>query len=973
MIDATSLVSNNRRAAPRRVTKWATVSLGCFVIACTLSPLRADPSRADDDSLSVMPLSELTNRQDIRPGDPIEVTATLTCYDRGRTYCFVQDGEVTNFVDFEGEWPELPDLRAGDLVRIRGKLSDNPNTIHASQFEIIGHGNVPKSVNEKLTEMWLGKHWGRWIEHEGTVVHASCVRGATYLGLIYDKLYFVARIARPLQTSDVKQLLGAKVRLSGTLACDNQTGKLERFIIYVMSRDHIEVVREGDSWDEPPLSKLERLQSNPSHQRVRFEAAIGHAHPYHWLLVEDGLESAKVTASLTNYLFPGQRCEIHARQLGPREYEAFLIVAGVGQALHPPARLSAAEFLTEKQPLLRVEMDGDVVGIDSQGSKRRIQLQDNGVRFYVDFHASDDELDALHLESAERVRCVGCAEWLTDAAGTPRFAIRASSASDVTVEDRLIRISRRGWLAAIGLATSTLLLGGLSLVAMRYQVKQRTKQLSLLNARLAASYEAIQEGVMLTDPEGKVVRSNRRLAEIFDIDAPARGMPAQIAAHMATPREFSDWYHHAAKSATICQTCNFSTNSKPPRHLVAYTAPVRDNGGGDVTARIWTFEDITERKTLENQLQQSQKMEVMGMLAGGIAHNFNNLLTAISMNLQVLQINKEEKVEDQLESLSMALDATRRASTVVSQLLGFSRNHTLNTRVIHPRELISRVRQFLRPLVPRQISILTNVRSDVDNICVDEAQLEQVLLNLCVNARDAIGESGTIRIEAFNCEHPMGMVGIRISDNGCGISTDHQSKVFDPFFSTKGPSKGTGLGLSISANLIQQHGGTISVQSREGEGSAFTIHLPSAQEPTQHLPPAADDFDAHASDLRLLLVDDEEAVRLSTGMGLRHLGFDVVEAGDGIEMLQILDEDEDFAAVILDMSMPRMSGIETLRRLRVEYPDLPVVLYSGHIDRVAISHLDDPPDCVLTKPFGLPEMQQAIRAAVASRRGQRVT
>lgn len=956
----------NRAKRARRLI----YSFGVLIVILITDSSSAQQDARDHRAAGMTFSSESVHQQGgIKPGAPIEVTTTLTYYDRDRTYCFVQTGDFAQFVDFEGEWPKLPNARAGDIVRLTGHYSQTQDSINISDLEIIGHGELPSPIDELLTEMWLGKHWGRWIVHEGNVVHATCLDNATYLGLTYDDVYFTARIAHRIPPDEAKELIGAKVRISGALACDNETGSLERFVVYVMSGHGIEVLRPGPSWIEPSESKLEHLNSFPTDARVRFRAAIGHAHPYEWMLAEDNLNIAKVRIPLTNRLFPGQQADIYATKIGEQEYEAILIVAGTGETLLNPVALSASEYLNLQTPLLRVNMSGNVMDITSHGKRRRIQLEDDGIRFYADFIASDQEFEALQLDSAGRIGCVGCAELFAEQPQNPLFAIRANSASDITIEDRVVQIRRKWWLAATSLVSAIILMGGLWMVVMRQQVKQRTKQLSLLNARLAASYEAIQEGVMLTNSEGKLLRSNRRLAEIFGFEPSARlpeDIMNKIAPEMGLPHEFTDWFHDASGSNTPCQTREFTTNSSPPRYIVVYTAPVFGSRNGAVTARIWTFEDVTERKALEAQLRQSQKLEILGMLAGGIAHNFNNLLSVIGMNLELLLESKQRTVDERVDSLIMAHDATQRAATVVSQLLGFSRNQPLNMQVVHPQELISRIHQFLRPLIPTSISIETNITENIGNIRVDVAQLEQVLMNLCINARDAIDGTGKISIDVFACEDSSGpTVAIRVSDDGCGIPESNQSRIFDPFFSTKGPSEGTGLGLTDSVRLVQQHRGTISVQSSEGVGSSFTVQLPIAEQPIDDAIASVGDAGHQVSGLRLLLADDEDAVRHSTAIGLEHFGFVVVEARDGVEALEILKDDRRFAAVILDQSMPRISGLETLRRIRLDFPDLPVVLYSGNVDREAINRLDAPPECVVSKPFSLNEMQKSVLAAIA--------
>ncbi len=367
---------------------------------------------------------------------------------------------------------------------------------------------------------------------------------------------------------------------------------------------------------------------------------------------------------------------------------------------------------------------------------------------------------------------------------------------------------------------------------------------------------------------------------------------------------------------------------------------------GAVVAVASMVQDITERKNLEAQLRQSQKMEAIGVLAGGIAHDFNNLLTVIVGNIS-LALMRLEATHPAGRGLQDAEKAAERAGELVQQLLGFSRKSPFRPRPIDLNASVRESVDLLRRTVDPRIIIETSEQPDLWLVEADRGQINQILLNLCLNARDAMENGGCLSVSTANlvigaeyCRsqpeaRPGEFVRLRVADTGVGMDQATLSRIFEPFFTTKQVGKGTGLGLSMVYGIVKQHGGWITVESQPGCGSVFSVFLPSSPKSAEADAPLVTALDTKGSET-VLLVDDEEMIRsLATGI-LERRGYRVLQAQDGEEALEVVRQN--LAAqpgiridiVLLDMTMPRKSGRDTLAALHEVAPEIPVVLASGY-------------------------------------------
>ncbi|MEO7912257.1 MAG: PAS domain S-box protein, partial [Roseiflexaceae bacterium] len=384
--------------------------------------------------------------------------------------------------------------------------------------------------------------------------------------------------------------------------------------------------------------------------------------------------------------------------------------------------------------------------------------------------------------------------------------------------------------------------------------------------------------------------------------------------------------------------------------------------------------DITERKRLEAQLLQSQKMETIGRLAGGIAHDFNNLLTAITgyADLALEDLPSASPVRSDIKELRKAAD---RATSLTRQLLAFARKQVIETRVVNLNQLIGDMGGFIRHLIGEQIELRALTAPDLSSVRVDINQIEQVVVNLVVNARDAMPQGGRLTIETANVVLDAGYAGdhidvipgryalLTIGDTGVGMDAAVREHLFEPFFTTKGPGKGTGLGLATCYGIVKQHGGYILPYSEPGRGTLMKVYLPRIDAPLD-LPPSAEVHSNARGDETILLVEDEPAVRELAVRVLRGQGYTVLEASDGLEALRVVEQADTthIDLLVTDVVMPSLGGGELAERLIVMRPNIKVLFTSGYTED-AMLHAGQLASGThfLHKPFAPATLAQKVR------------
>jgi PAS domain S-box-containing protein len=424
------------------------------------------------------------------------------------------------------------------------------------------------------------------------------------------------------------------------------------------------------------------------------------------------------------------------------------------------------------------------------------------------------------------------------------------------------------------------------------------------------------------------------------------------------------------------------TNPEGKQIPVSQIIHVHKDASGRIEFYSTIVRDMTEQKALEDQLRQAQKLDGIGRLAGGVAHDFNNLLTVILGRSQLLQ-TKLDVNTSQYRDAQLIHCTGKRAAALTHQLLTFSRKQLRQPRILDLNFILSEMQTMLKRLIPEDIELTTLPAAGLGQVCADPVQIEQVILNLAVNARDAMPEGGKLSMETANvifdersvsCRialDPGPYVMLSVSDTGCGMSEDVQSRIFEPFFTTKDQGQGTGLGLATVYGIVKQSGGTIWVYSEPGAGSIFKIYLPRVDAVPDAVKPIDFQPSIFGGTETILLVEDDRIVREHTWDILSDAGYRVIAAEDSVQAEELCRQEPSIDLLLTDVVMPRMKGPELARRLLSFRPELKVLFVSGYSNSAVEDHgVLDPNEQFLQKPFAADTLLKKVREVLE--RGQRV-
>lgn len=485
--------------------------------------------------------------------------------------------------------------------------------------------------------------------------------------------------------------------------------------------------------------------------------------------------------------------------------------------------------------------------------------------------------------------------------------------------------------------------------------------------------------IATVDKLGRIVRGNARFARLTQTAGDdQRSLYAAIAERDRAAIEAAIVL--AAEGKSDIAPVDVALAGPGDRSGQVFVAAV-DDGEKDAEAAIIYLLDTTEKKSLEAQFAQSQKMQAVGQLAGGIAHDFNNVLSAIMMATDFL-LNAHKPTDPSFQDIMQVKQNANRAASLVRQLLAFSRRQTLRPQVLDLGDALSDLTMLLRRLIGEKVKLDVVHARDLWPVKVDISQFEQVIVNLAVNARDAMPEGGKLTVKTSNvtAAHAARLANkgmpaadyvlVEVADSGTGIPPEIVDKIFEPFFSTKEVGKGTGLGLSTVYGIVKQTGGFIYVESEPGAGTTFRIFLPRHIPEKETAPEAAVATDkpaAKPADLTgqgtILLVEDEEGLRSLNARGLRSRGYTVVEAGNGVEAMEALDaRDGAIDLVVSDVVMPEMDGPMLLRAMRERNPGLKIIFVSGYAEEAFAKSLPEQEQfAFLPKPFTLSQLVGAVK------------
>lgn len=497
-------------------------------------------------------------------------------------------------------------------------------------------------------------------------------------------------------------------------------------------------------------------------------------------------------------------------------------------------------------------------------------------------------------------------------------------------------------------------------------------------------FEDAPMGIVITEGAEIISACNRTFREILNID------------EIKSDTSFLDYVHQTDKEKVkerlynLISSIDSSTkpfeinlnNAKNTSVMIYATRAIDKNNKNSHFSNglVLYFIDVTDRKELQHQFVQSQKMQAIGQLAGGIAHDFNNLLTAM-IGYSDLLLAKHSSSDKSFTDIMQIKQNANRASNLVKQLLAFSRQQTLQPKILNITDILSELSALLKRLIGPKVEFKVVHGRDLSLIKVDQVQFEQVIVNLAVNARDAMQNGGILTITTENFETkqnvtfkaetmPAGKyVLIKIIDTGVGIPQDLLNRIFEPFFSTKEKGSGTGLGLSTVYGIVNQTGGFVNVESKENVGTTFALYFPASEVKENEIKEVKKDkknIDLTGTGT-ILLVEDEEAVRMFSARALRDKGYEVIEADCGEEAIKIIRKNKKINLLITDVVMPKMDGPTVMKKVKEEIKGIKVILISGYTEDKLTDGLTNNVDVFfLLKPFNLKELATKVKEVLGT-------
>jgi len=491
----------------------------------------------------------------------------------------------------------------------------------------------------------------------------------------------------------------------------------------------------------------------------------------------------------------------------------------------------------------------------------------------------------------------------------------------------------------------------------------------------ATALESAANGVVITDTAGKILWLNPSFTALTGFSAEeATGQAYNILNSGEHPKSFFEQMWKTILAGQVWHGEVANRRKDGTLFTVEQTiTPVR-NERGDIARFVAIMQDVTEKKKLEQQLNQAQKMESVGRLAGGVAHDFNNLLSVIIGYSEILM----EHPGFDSHALRLAEEIKRaggRAATLTRQLLAFSRQQVLEPRVLNLNTIVTDMQKMLRRLIGEDVEIHAKLEGDLGRVKADPGQIEQIIINLAVNARDAMPQGGKLTIETSNVEldesyaaqHPPATPGryvlLAMADTGMGMNREIKARIFEPFFTTKELGKGTGLGLSTVYGIVKQSGGYIWVYSEPGQGSVFKVYLPRVDQPVEPLLPAELAVESLRGTETILVVEDEDTLRTLIRTLLEQSGYTVMEAKSGADALQAAQEhDAAIQLLLTDVIMPGLSGPAVAERLAHTHPKTKVLYMSGYTDTFATDRgLLAGAATLVHKPFTRKDLLRKVR------------
>ena len=929
-----------------------------------LSPIDTDENLIRD----AVRLRKMMNKDQLKEIQ-FEIDVRLTYHNPFNSQIRLIHQEGDECVRFYGAFADPDEVRPrlGALMRVRGRTGCNHGGhIIVDSWKQIGAAVAPKAVliPSTVAAKQRFKYQSQYCEIRG-VLSEVFIRNANYHLAIKTQsgLHVWSIRLADGKSRTFARMIGKRVSATGVMmSISDREGERIGTQLYAMELQQIRF-----SSVEGPEPEFERIEGTVVAKDMENWLGITDRQTVHWVYTD----ASSQVPLFSNAIVMCERKNANATE--STWLSRVFLMDGINDSPAPEV-LTASEIVDLEFAAQPITTTATVQAVYGRPDAVEVRMKEGQVPFIVRMNHSSDKSFRKLLSEGNILQFTGVRRsFPATHKGPAAFKMIVNDLTSVQLVSQPSHLYAKQ-IGMIALAVLSLLGAVLAWnYSLRSTVRAKTKSIREIANRLQASCDATLDGMMFFDRDDRLVQVTGCAVELLDADS--RGQVAAEAAgqKIATqmkdaPSFWGEWQSafrgrkNDARSEHVME--RESTN------LALHIAPIL-NSGDEYDGRICTFRDVTEQRKMEQDLVQSQKEIAVGRLAGGIAHDFNNLLMAISVNIALAQRNGDDGQVVQHHT-SIAQDAVDRASELTRQLLDFSRRGELSVDVAHLNDCVTKVGELAKHLLGDNIELCLQMSPDLALAKIDTTQIEHVLLNLCINARDSIDSSGGhISISTSNHSHSIlgPCVRISVEDDGQGMNDETAAMAFEPFFTTKEVGQGTGLGLAIAYGIVKQHGGIINCESKLGRGTRFDIFLPQTTESRSESASSNNStlwrISMNTNTMRVLLVDDEPMIRDAGTALLAALGHESVCVADGQSALNLLDRDSDFDVVLLDLTMPFMSGSETLKRIKSKFPQLSVIICSGY--SVDIESLgDDPstaPEAVLSKPFSIEDIRRVLEVS----------
>ena len=866
----------------------------------------------------------------------------------------VQFGNDRKAFQLQGDLTELASCDFGDLIEISG--TDIPSeTMRASRVRFVEAYDGTK-LNCESAYRGRSKILGRFVSYTGTVREVLESDGCCRL-FMNNKV--VVEIPKEMSEAELTSLIGTRVKVSGSSFRPPHIKNVNLpdflYMGVLNPKVQIEVLEPQQKTMPPPESWLKWENATIDHVANRYLAIDGHG----------------ITTTLSQHLKIGDLVDVKALPLHDqrRSVRSVWLKQRGWQEPSAPTLIDGKRMTIDEYLHRRIAVAGTVENCFAGATGLELLISDSQRSYLVNMPFPKKSRQVDQYTRGVEVSLTGIVRSIS-ARYNQLIRIDVAKAEDLVISATPMQF--QSWLVkaiAAGILLTSCLMG-FWYWALKRQVQRKTAELNTSTSRMMAASSAVRDGLLIFDADPRVRFVSDKVRSTMGISI----LPGD--SQMSTRRQLesviseTDVFKHkwdsAFQNSKDTLEYEFSLQSSN-RKILAFSAPVYDSMG-QPDGRIWTFEDITERRKLEDETLQTRKLGAIGRLAGGVAHDFNNLLQVIGSNLELMQQSSTKDSEYAEEiSVEPALAAVQRGSDLTRQLLTFARTSRVEIRPTSVNQLLDRTARMLNRTLGDHIRLSLSLTPTLPFAEIDSGQLEQAVINMCLNASEAIGlNDGFIRITTNTKDHEQigASIMITIEDDGCGMSPEVLTHIFEPFFTTKHFDKGTGLGLATAFGAVERMHGRIECSSIIGEGTCFQIFLPVSQNTHVLTEPTSPSNTDLAIPRRILLVDDDTRVLDTVRRLLNGLGHDVICANGGAEGISILQHKQ-VELVILDLSMPGMTGWQVLQKIRKQHSHLKVIVCSGYSDDAGrMISSDVAPDAFLNKPFHLEQLSIALESVL---------